>query len=150
MRRCQVCGAHARACGWGGMDERAGGCTHPSAHTGQHSHTYTHTYTHAHTPTHHTHTHACTRNTHVRAHTRTQSHTHTHTHTHIHTHTRTHATPLPAAGGTADPDGIDDAFELVAEINERVKTAVWVGDCFIYNTAAWRLNYCVGGEVGGA
>lgn len=22
-----------------------------------------------------------------------------------------------------------------------------VGDCFIYNNAAWRLNYCVGGEV---
>ena len=24
---------------------------------------------------------------------------------------------------------------------------VWVGDCFIYNNSAWRLNYCVGGEV---
>ena len=24
---------------------------------------------------------------------------------------------------------------------------LWVGDCFIYNNAAWRLNYCVGGEV---
>lgn len=22
-----------------------------------------------------------------------------------------------------------------------------MGDCFIYNNAAWRLNYCVGGEV---
>jgi coatomer subunit beta' len=22
-----------------------------------------------------------------------------------------------------------------------------VGDCFIYTNAAWRLNYCVGGEV---
>lgn len=52
-----------------------------------------------------------------------------------------------AAGGSADPDGIDDAFELIAEVNERVKTGVWVGDCFIYNTASWRLNYCVGGEV---
>eukprot|EP00197_Chlamydomonas_leiostraca_P003888 CAMPEP_0202868228 /NCGR_PEP_ID=MMETSP1391-20130828/10511_1 /ASSEMBLY_ACC=CAM_ASM_000867 /TAXON_ID=1034604 /ORGANISM="Chlamydomonas leiostraca, Strain SAG 11-49" /LENGTH=917 /DNA_ID=CAMNT_0049548365 /DNA_START=115 /DNA_END=2865 /DNA_ORIENTATION=- len=50
-------------------------------------------------------------------------------------------------GGTADPDGIDDAFEVVADVAERVKTAVWVGDCFIYNNAGWRLNYCVGGEV---
>lgn len=24
---------------------------------------------------------------------------------------------------------------------------LWVGDCFIYTNAAWRLNYCVGGEV---
>mmetsp|Transcript_31249 Transcript_31249/g.69528 ORF Transcript_31249/g.69528 Transcript_31249/m.69528 type:complete len:1001 (-) Transcript_31249:4758-7760(-) len=53
------------------------------------------------------------------------------------------------AAGTAgsDPDGIEDAFELLNEISERVKTAIWVGDCFIYNNAAWRLNYCVGGEV---
>lgn len=26
-------------------------------------------------------------------------------------------------------------------------SALWVGDCFIYNNASWRLNYCVGGEV---
>ena len=24
---------------------------------------------------------------------------------------------------------------------------MWVGDCFIYNNATWRLNYCVAGEV---
>ena len=53
-----------------------------------------------------------------------------------------------SAGGTANPDGIDDAFDLLNEISESVKTAVWVGDCFIYNNASWRLNYCVGGEVG--
>ena len=22
-----------------------------------------------------------------------------------------------------------------------------MGDCFIYNNSAWRLNYCIGGEV---
>lgn len=54
-----------------------------------------------------------------------------------------------AAGANADPDGIDDAFDLLNEVSESVKTAVWVGDCFIYNNASWRLNYCVGGEVGG-
>ena len=34
-----------------------------------------------------------------------------------------------------------------SQVSETVKTAVWVGDCFIYNNASWRLNYCVGGEV---
>ena len=24
---------------------------------------------------------------------------------------------------------------------------LWVGDSFVYNNSAWRLNYCVGGEV---
>lgn len=35
------------------------------------------------------------------------------------------------------------------QVPERVRTGLWVGDCFIYNNAAWRLNYCVGGEVRG-
>jgi coatomer subunit beta' len=52
-----------------------------------------------------------------------------------------------AAGGEPDDDGIEDAFDLQAEIPEAVRTGIWVGDCFIYNNAAWRLNYCVGGEV---
>jgi len=46
-----------------------------------------------------------------------------------------------------DEDGLEEAFELVGEVLERVRTGLWVGDCFIYNNAAWRLNYCVGGEV---
>ncbi len=25
-----------------------------------------------------------------------------------------------------------------------VSAGLWVGDCFIYNNSAWRLNYCVG------
>ncbi|KAI8462483.1 MAG: coatomer WD associated region-domain-containing protein [Monoraphidium minutum] len=51
------------------------------------------------------------------------------------------------AGAPVDEDGIEEAFELVAEVPERVRTGLWVGDCFIYTNAAWRLNYCVGGEV---
>lgn len=27
------------------------------------------------------------------------------------------------------------------------RAGLWVGDCFVYNNSAWRLNYCVGGEV---
>lgn len=44
-------------------------------------------------------------------------------------------------------EGVEDAFELVAEVEEGVKTSCWVGDCFIYVNSQWRLNYCVGGEV---
>ncbi|KAG0606269.1 hypothetical protein M758_9G127200 [Ceratodon purpureus] len=51
------------------------------------------------------------------------------------------------SGQPVDEQGVEDAFELLHEISERVRTGVWVGDCFIYNNSAWRLNYCVGGEV---
>mmetsp|Transcript_26629 Transcript_26629/g.32327 ORF Transcript_26629/g.32327 Transcript_26629/m.32327 type:complete len:931 (-) Transcript_26629:369-3161(-) len=46
-----------------------------------------------------------------------------------------------------DQEGIEDAFELLHEVHERVRTAVWMGDCFIYNNSEWRLNYCIGGEI---
>lgn len=53
-----------------------------------------------------------------------------------------------ASGEPVDEnEGIEDAFELLYEIGERVRTGVWMGDCFIYNNSEWRLNYCVGGEV---
>lgn len=51
------------------------------------------------------------------------------------------------AGKPVDEQGVEDAFELLHEISERVRTGIWVGDCFIYNNSSWRLNYCVGGEV---
>ncbi|KAE9453448.1 hypothetical protein C3L33_14624, partial [Rhododendron williamsianum] len=51
------------------------------------------------------------------------------------------------SGRPVDEQGVEDAFELLYEINERVRTGLWVGDCFIYNNSSWRLNYCVGGEV---
>lgn len=51
------------------------------------------------------------------------------------------------SGRSGDEQGVEDAFELLHEINERVRTGIWVGDCFIYNNSSWKLNYCVGGEV---
>uniref|UniRef100_A0A0V0IY38 Coatomer subunit beta' n=1 Tax=Solanum chacoense TaxID=4108 RepID=A0A0V0IY38_SOLCH len=51
------------------------------------------------------------------------------------------------SGKSVDEQGVEEAFELLNEINERVRTGIWVGDCFIYNNSSWRLNYCVGGEV---
>jgi len=44
-------------------------------------------------------------------------------------------------------DGVEDAFEVLGEIEEVVKTGIWVGDCFIYTNAVNRLNYYVGGEI---
>ncbi|KAG1807294.1 coatomer WD associated region-domain-containing protein [Suillus subaureus] len=43
-------------------------------------------------------------------------------------------------------EGIEEAFDVVAEISDSVKTAKWIGDCFIYTTAGNRLNYFVGNE----
>ncbi|CAL1543677.1 unnamed protein product [Lymnaea stagnalis] len=44
-------------------------------------------------------------------------------------------------------DGIEDAFEVLTEIEETVRTGLWVGDCFIYTNSVNRLNYYVGGEI---
>lgn len=51
------------------------------------------------------------------------------------------------SGVELEEDGIEDAFELQYEIPEKVKTGLWVGDCFIYTNSLSRLNYTVGGEV---
>ncbi|XP_022653578.1 coatomer subunit beta'-like [Varroa jacobsoni] len=44
-------------------------------------------------------------------------------------------------------EGVEDAFDVLSEVNECVKTGVWVGDCFIYTNSVNRLNYYVGGEI---
>jgi len=55
--------------------------------------------------------------------------------------------PEAVQGATLTEDGVEDAFELLEEVSEVVKTGTWVGDCFIYTTALNRLNYYVGGEI---
>ncbi|KAJ5320100.1 hypothetical protein PENANT_c025G04376 [Penicillium antarcticum] len=49
--------------------------------------------------------------------------------------------------GEADEDGVEAAVELVATINESVRTGQWVGDCFIYTNSTNRLNYLVGDQT---
>ncbi|VEN34658.1 unnamed protein product [Callosobruchus maculatus] len=44
-------------------------------------------------------------------------------------------------------DGVEAAFSVLGEVNETVKTGLWVGDCFIYTNAVNRINYFVGGEL---
>ncbi|XP_043466786.1 coatomer subunit beta' [Leptopilina heterotoma] len=51
------------------------------------------------------------------------------------------------ANAPENAEDIEDAFEMVAEMNEVVKTGLWVGDCFIYTNSVNRVNYFVGGEV---
>ncbi|BGP29737.1 Coatomer subunit beta' [Rhodotorula toruloides] len=51
------------------------------------------------------------------------------------------------SGAEIDDEGVEEAFELESEISDAVQTAKWVGDCFVYTTAANRLNYLVGGQT---
>ena len=37
--------------------------------------------------------------------------------------------------------------ESISPSNAWPTAGLWIGDCFIYTNGAWRLNYCVGGEV---
>ncbi|KAF8634631.1 hypothetical protein AX15_000808 [Amanita polypyramis BW_CC] len=50
------------------------------------------------------------------------------------------------AGGDPGDEGFEEAFEVVSEINESIRTAKWVGDCFIFTTANNRLAYFIGSE----
>jgi len=51
------------------------------------------------------------------------------------------------SGEELTDDGIENAFDLLEEVPEVVRTGTWVGDCFIYTTNVNRLNYYVGGEI---
>lgn len=49
--------------------------------------------------------------------------------------------------GNIDEDGVEEAFEVVCDINESVRTGQWVGDCFVYTNSTNRLNYLVGDQT---
>jgi coatomer subunit beta' len=53
------------------------------------------------------------------------------------------------ANGTASDDdaGVEDAFEVVATINERVISGCWADDCFVYADNANRLQYLIGDQT---
>ena len=52
-----------------------------------------------------------------------------------------------ASGENVTDDGVEGSFDLLHEMNDSVKTGVWVGDCFLYTTGNGKLNYFVGGEI---
>jgi len=45
-----------------------------------------------------------------------------------------------------DEDGIEAAFDLQHEINDKVVSGLWVGDCFVYVSHAQRLTCLVAGS----
>lgn len=46
-----------------------------------------------------------------------------------------------------EDEGVEDAFDVVTEINEVVRTAKWTGECFIYTNAQHRIQYLVGEQT---
>lgn len=52
-----------------------------------------------------------------------------------------------ASGYATDDDGFEDAFEVVAEISETVRTGKWTGECFVYTNSANRLQYFIGEQA---
>ncbi len=57
------------------------------------------------------------------------------------------AKSLETKEGLTEDAGIETAFEMLSEVQESIKTGLWVGDCFIYTNSVNRLNYYVGGEI---
>ncbi|KAF8876230.1 coatomer protein [Mucidula mucida] len=49
-------------------------------------------------------------------------------------------------GAEITDEGVEEAFEVVADVPDSVKTAKWVEDCFIYTSGSKRLCYFVGSE----
>lgn len=59
----------------------------------------------------------------------------------------TAAAGLAAGGADVAEEGVEAAFEVAHEVSDKVRSGLWVGDCFIYTNSSNRLNYYVGGEV---
>ncbi|CAD6953907.1 unnamed protein product, partial [Tilletia controversa] len=57
-----------------------------------------------------------------------------------------YATALDA-GEAIEDEGVEDAFEVVTEISDTARTARWTGECFMYTTAANRLQYLIGEQT---
>lgn len=51
------------------------------------------------------------------------------------------------SGAGSTEDGLEFAFDLVEEVEEKVRQAAWVGDCLCFINGAERLSYYIGGEV---
>lgn len=51
------------------------------------------------------------------------------------------------ARGGSSPDGSDDSFDLVEELENKIRQAVWVGDCLVFCDMQERLNFYIGGEI---
>ena len=61
--------------------------------------------------------------------------------------TATRTSPTSTTVAEVDDEGVEEAFELEADISEVVQTGKWIGDCFVCTNGANRLNYVVGGQT---
>eukprot|EP00771_Trimastix_marina_P000518 gnl/Trimastix_PCT/1539.p1 GENE.gnl/Trimastix_PCT/1539~~gnl/Trimastix_PCT/1539.p1 ORF type:complete len:882 (+),score=353.69 gnl/Trimastix_PCT/1539:197-2842(+) len=52
-----------------------------------------------------------------------------------------------AMNGQIPEEGILEAFEILHEINDRVRSATWESNCLIYINAQRKLNYCIGAHT---
>lgn len=56
-------------------------------------------------------------------------------------------TEAVSAGVNDEDEGIEEAFDVLYELNEPITSGKWVGDVFIFTTSTNRLNYYVGGKT---
>eukprot|EP01107_Rhizomastix_libera_P000616 TRINITY_DN111_c0_g1_i1.p1 TRINITY_DN111_c0_g1~~TRINITY_DN111_c0_g1_i1.p1 ORF type:complete len:913 (-),score=245.43 TRINITY_DN111_c0_g1_i1:52-2769(-) len=57
------------------------------------------------------------------------------------------ATDRAYQAGRVAPDGVADSIDVIAEVNDKVRCGVWVGECFVYIDGNKKLKYCVGGQT---
>jgi len=51
------------------------------------------------------------------------------------------------AGSEIGEDGIEEAFDLVSEVSDKVVSGLWVSDCFVYVSQSQRLHCLVAGST---
>lgn len=51
------------------------------------------------------------------------------------------------SGEPIDDEGVEDAFDVIVEVPESVRTAKWTGECFIYTNSNNRVQYLVGEQT---
>lgn len=57
------------------------------------------------------------------------------------------AVAVALAAGQVGEEGVEESFELLHELSDKVRTGMWVGDCFLYTNNTQRLQYYVGGQI---
>merc|ERR1719335_2076986 len=63
------------------------------------------------------------------------------------THDKEVVTAVLASGQPTDDEGIEIAFELTNEVQDKITSGTWVGDCFVYISQSQRLHCLVAGQT---
>ncbi|KDN46808.1 putative SEC27-coatomer complex beta subunit [Tilletiaria anomala UBC 951] len=51
------------------------------------------------------------------------------------------------SGAPVDDEGVEDAFEVIVDVADQIRTAKWTDECLIYTTASNKLQYLVGEQT---